>query len=378
MTTIDLATAEPIDGKFVWQQRDEGNSGKVTFSIMMPDVGNYVVAIGGRSNKRMCGSTLPDGAYFPTVLMYQVLVNFVSVNDPMFPRQHLSPTIVKLLEPLRHKVLGGPQRFAVAPCVPNILAVGVVNRIFKTGAGNAGGPSSRVDIPAAPSTPTPRAGSSSVNKKPAAGGKDKQVEAAAPVAAPPKPLAPEIERVQIELLPLNPKLCVFEGTVDLHIGLVELWVFFGDPASLCVGGAPSVTAHSDATASLQQVGDSSLNGSPAASPVPSAAAPPSPSPPKGVPTVLKPKGQFYPFVTEIQVVKRVPAKELALNEGRSLIQPLPAMERDRGAVLQLLTSVGVGEASHPRPVDDDGNARTIGTYFAGRQQQHQQSNTTKK
>lgn len=341
MAQVDLINAEPIDAKFVWQQREESDK-RVTFSIMVPDVGAYTIAIGGRSNPQKLGSSSPVPLpYFPTVLVYQVLVNFVSVNEPMFPLQHLSPTIAKLLEPMTHKVLAGPQRIAVAPSVPNVMAVGVVNRILRS---PGAAPPKLPDAP--PTSPSPNT--------PATGAKKgKPDSSAAASAAPEAPKGPEYERSDMTLLSLNAEKCVFEGTMELQLGVVELWVFLGDPATLCVGTpAPAPAASGD---SPPLAADGTLP------PI----AGPSPLLPAAKASSLKPSGQFIPFVSCIQVVKRIPAKELSLNEGRPVIQPVPRQDKDKTVQIQLLADAG-SPVPPANPIDAAGRPRVIGSYFERR------------
>ena len=149
---------------------------------------------------------------------------------------------------------------------------------------------------------------------------------------------------------LNPDKARFEGAVSLQTGVVEVWVFFGDPSSLGVG--KSVTPVVASSAPLLPPGTPDQP-----SPPPPAldAAPQPMAKPMGLPP-LKPSGAFYPFVTEVQVVKRIPSKETALNDGRSLIQPLPNLDQDRATVLGLLTGAEV----------EDGSLRSVGTYWAAK------------
>ena len=78
---------------------------------------------------------------------------------------------------------------------------------------------------------------------------------------------------------------------------------------------------------------------------------------------MKPVGSFVPFVTQIQCVKRIPSKELNLNEGRPLIQPQPCPDEDLRGTMRLLTAA-MDEVSEDaarfaaRPLDG------VGSYFA--------------
>lgn len=363
---VDFYASEPIDAKYVWQQREEKER-RVTFSMMVPDVGYYTIAIGGRSNPPLGGAQFPQGCYTPAVLVYQVLINFVSVNETLFPLQHMSPTIAKITEPLNHKVLLGAQRVSVVPMVPNVMAIGVVNRIYKP----PGASTVKQEAVAAPVVDTPRGGKKPPPKE--AKKDTTEVVAAAPVAV--KPSKPEIERVTMELLPLNADKAVFEGAVNLQVGLMEIWAFYGDPTSVSVGGG-AASANSAKPANVEPQGEVAAPGAlpPAPSPPPAAAnvaiASPNAAP---KPTTLKPSGTFLPLVTEIQVVKRIPTKEQTLNDGVSLIQPLPMGDSDRPVVLQMLTEpAGAAEvlpvAFLPDPSRNlvPGQMHCVGGYFASK------------
>ena len=98
---------------------------------MVPEVGSYTIVVSGHVPQikgwRVRGRRCPPNGPYVHLLVYQVNVNFVSVNESMFPRQHLRPPSAKITEPLNQRCRP-PTILCGVPCCPNTLAVGVVNR----------------------------------------------------------------------------------------------------------------------------------------------------------------------------------------------------------------------------------------------------------
>ena len=347
--SLNAASPAPIDPRFIWQQRQEAEK-RITFCVMTPDVGLYTLVFGARSiNNHVAVSEMPQ-SLFDVACTYQVVVNFVPVNEPMYPRQLVSTAIAKLVEPQNYKLLAGEQHFTVVPTSCNVLAVAVVNRIFKVVApaqknqaasgDNANKPQSQdgkkpIGVPkGGKAAPAPV----DSNQGPPTG-------AAATVTAPPKV---EIERSTYKLLQLDPERCVFSGSVTVAVGLIEIWIFFGDPTGMVVGknssgggsnvldavldrpGSAHSTQSNPPAAQLQAPGQAPTAAQPGSNPT---------SPLKGAASKGNISGAFHPAVTDIQVVKRIPAKELSLNEGKPLIQPPAQPDIDTPATLRLVTAV---------------------------------------
>ncbi|KEG13927.1 hypothetical protein DQ04_00711050 [Trypanosoma grayi] len=124
--------ATPLGPQWSWHQREE-STGCETFTIMVPEIGYYSVIFGARGIRSDPFSAAISEEPFVPVVAYQVLVTFVPHQVPQLPRQHLSPSICKLLSPLTHQVAEGTARFVVMPSCANVAGVAVVLRHVNDG-----------------------------------------------------------------------------------------------------------------------------------------------------------------------------------------------------------------------------------------------------
>ena len=322
---LSLNEGNAVDSRFVWSNREE-KSGRHTFTIMTPDTGNYTLVIGARTCHTKIATTDLPTSPFDVVVQYQFSVNFVPVNEAVVPRQLLSPSFMKLAEPQPFgKIQCGPQKFVIVPTTPRILAVAIVNRIFKP-------PTNTVAAPVVVVVPT---------SAPLDAGK-KPPSSKGPIVAPPVPvkppnaeLTPEIERTELSLLCSCPERATFEGEMNLRVGLVEVWCLVGDPTSLCVGQRPPPPPSPTrvATPLVPEIDPKAVGGkrsnSPSSVPAVAVAALPLPA------TLVR--GSFIPAIDGISVVKRVPPKELSIaQEGGSFVRPATDITRDRTPILRQL------------------------------------------
>ncbi|KAG8348094.1 hypothetical protein ERJ75_000350400 [Trypanosoma vivax] len=119
------SSVTPLNPQWVWHQREEVN-GCETFTITVPESGFYSVVIGAREiRKDPFSAFISDDAFVP-IVCYQVLVMFVPYPQPVLPRQHFTPSICKLFEPLTYQVKEGVVRFVVMPSCANVAGVAVV------------------------------------------------------------------------------------------------------------------------------------------------------------------------------------------------------------------------------------------------------------
>eukprot|EP00744_Colponema_vietnamica_P009039 GILI01012871.1.p1 GENE.GILI01012871.1~~GILI01012871.1.p1 ORF type:complete len:888 (+),score=187.10 GILI01012871.1:390-2666(+) len=228
---------------YVYSQRSEAE-GKVTFTIMAPDVGVYTIAFGAR---RVNDDPQEVGACntpFELVAIFQAQINFVALNEPILPHQHLTAATLKLVEPRDHKIVVGKQKFIVVPTTARVLSVAVINKAFRHSSQNANvvavGPNSAIPVMPLPTfaPPPPSAGKLSPKKAPGSareGGKRLPTPTGGPEAnqsvsvAPPAPVAVLPSNVHITILELNTATCAFEGDVDALQGDAEIWALLGDP-----------------------------------------------------------------------------------------------------------------------------------------------------
>ena len=376
----------PLDSKFVWSTREE-KEGRQTFSVMLPDVGMYTMMLGAR---HVDPDT--DWAAAPSyrlVCQYQTQVNFVPTNETMFPKQHLTPAVCKWLGPIGHKLVVGANQLAIVPTNPRVHAVAVVNKVYKPvakviekpnslGGGILAGTANESSPTKPPSHPnTPGEGA----KRPGKGGKVDPGKDTNPAASKnPQPEEPVIERTEVHLLPLNTEKGVFEGMVTLEIGLVEFWVLLdpirqsvvkagntttlGDPMALFgkyLGSSPKYQlpppkdggeGHRSRTPNGTRTGNSPLppqiptgfhlQASPGASTAADGQDGQNSPRAGGASSTAENLGVFIPFVTQIHCVKRIPAKEMNVNEGEPLVKPaILNWQEDRPFIFRLLNGTSV-------------------------------------
>ncbi|CBH11072.1 hypothetical protein, conserved [Trypanosoma brucei gambiense DAL972] len=121
----NCSSATALGPRWVWHQREESSMSE-TFTLMVPESGYYCMVIGARAIRKDPFSDLISEEPFVPVVAYQALVTFVANPTPQIPCQYFSPSICKLLEPLRYQVKEGLTRFIVMPSCANVVAVAVV------------------------------------------------------------------------------------------------------------------------------------------------------------------------------------------------------------------------------------------------------------
>lgn len=169
----DLSQTAPLGAEWVWHLCEESTSTD-TFTLTVPQAGDYVLVIGARpirADPYNAVITVAGEAAFAPVVSYEMRVGFTPSSSPVLPRQYLSPSVCRLITPLCSQILPGKHTFCVMPSCSNVLAVAVVRFVAAAAA-----------------------------------------------------------RTLLSFLPFQPRSATFEGCVDVRIGDgVEVWVLYGAP-----------------------------------------------------------------------------------------------------------------------------------------------------
>jgi hypothetical protein len=307
----DWTRCVALGSEWVWLQRQESTMTE-TFTVMVPDSGYYCAVIGARSIRADPYGALLSSDSFVPVVTYQVMVNFVSVNVPLMPRQHLSPSVCKLLSPLTRQIVAGEQHFVVMPSCANVLSVAVV--CCTSASSGVGGDRSE-------------------------------------------------SRRLVCFLSFSSTNMTYEGSALLRAGeTAEVWILYSAPDKNGVSMAERSAIEDVERVVLPAV---TVVAKPSAKGVKAkkGALPPGPTPEEQAKCALLrqlSKGRvFCPLVTQIEVRKMLP------RDAESVIQPRLVVEAERVATLRWLIGITPRLYQDAKSVRGSGPS-VMGQYFASR------------
>lgn len=315
----DVTRNVPLGPEWVWHQREDTTDTE-TFTLTVPQAGYYVAVVGARTIREEPYSAViaAGGAVaFTPVVFYEVRVGFTSSSVPVLPRQYLSPSICRLMQPLCAQVTLGSQRFTVMPSCSNVRAVAVVRRT---------GPSSTAAATAAGNA------TSSTN-------------------------SPTSNRALVSFLPFNMKRAAFEGYAEVKAGdVMELWVLYGAPdhngQQLSQRVVAVKASPADAPAAVEAKAADKKKKKPAAAE----------QPPVDEVQMTRLEHALHRGEVFQLFVGGIEAKSFISPAVVAVIQPQPTVEQEQAATLRRLAGVTdalMSEAGHTAQYQ----VTPVGSYF---------------